>query len=69
MKIYKKWNFYTGLLFCVLGSIALFTGSFEMSNYGVYLTGTQARLSGGVLVVYGAWWIFSSVREQKTGDK
>lgn len=53
-----------GLIITGLGLGASITGSFEMSNFGVDLEGSHARLSGAVLSIFGLCLIYTGVHRK-----
>ena len=63
MKAKIRWGtFSLGIVIVALGIGSCITGTFEMSNFGIYLEGTHARLSGAVLCIFGLGIMFTGVK-------
>ncbi len=60
----KNWSLLFGGGGClVFGSCSSITGDFHMSNYGLYLTGTHARICGLLLVILGGHVLYCAFKK------
>lgn len=67
----KNWPAFLGGVGCLLfGGCAIVKADFHMSNYGLYLTGAHAIISGALLLIFGLYAVYCGLgKKDQSGKK